>query len=79
MKYKDESGILTTAGEQPKIISAHDKGKEVYRIHWDPIHRGTYFLSSKTLPFQHIDLRTDNLEIAKERAERRYREHLRAA
>lgn len=74
MNYKDESGILTLAGEKPKILSAHDEGREVYRIHWDPICRGTYFMTSKILPIYHEDLRTDDLEIAKERAKRRYRE-----
>ena len=79
MDYKDESGILTIAGEKPKIMAAIDNNIEVYRIHWNPFCRGTYYMSSKTLPFNQIDLRTDDIDEAKRRAERRYNEYKNAA
>lgn len=75
MTYTNESGILSSKGEPPKILAAHENKKEVYRIHRNPIIRGTWFMSSFSLPFHMIDLRTNDLDEAKRRAEIHYKDY----
>ena len=75
MTYTNESGILSSEGEPPKILAAHENKKEVYRIHRNPFARGTWFMSSFSLPFYMIDLRTNDIEEAKKRAKIYYEDY----
>ena len=73
-KYVNGSKYMIFKGEPAKIWNVYENNKKIYTIHRNPFCNGTWFFSSKAFGVSLVDLRTDNLETAKERAERQYSE-----